>query len=236
MPTYEQKIRKELADWKKKLLKNSGIASKLAKKTQNKINSAIPERVHHVITEAIKKVVQATLVGSEFMTKSKPLYYATLQQRDEAVRSSLNKYKKVAAAEGAGTGAGGLLLGVADFPLLLSIKMKFLFETAALYGYDVSHDEERLFILQIFQLAFSSQKVRRKTLSTIEHWDNSDIQEKAIDWRILQQEYRDHIDLVKLLQLMPGIGAVVGALANYSLLDHLGETAMNAYRIRIIGD
>ena len=32
---------------------------------------------------------------------------------------------KIAAAEGAGTGAGGILLGLADFPLLLGIKIKF---------------------------------------------------------------------------------------------------------------
>ena len=32
---------------------------------------------------------------------------------------------KIAAAEGAGTGAGGILLGLADFPLLLTIKIKF---------------------------------------------------------------------------------------------------------------
>jgi hypothetical protein len=38
----------------------------------------------------------------------------------------LNFYKKAAAASGAGTGAGGILLGLADFPLLLSLKMKFL--------------------------------------------------------------------------------------------------------------
>jgi hypothetical protein len=33
---------------------------------------------------------------------------------------------------------------------------------------------------------------------------------------------------------MPGIGAIVGAYANYQLLDKLGETAMNCYRMRIL--
>jgi hypothetical protein len=31
---------------------------------------------------------------------------------------------------------------------------------------------------------------------------------------------------------VPGIGAVVGAYANYQLLDKLAETAINAYRMR----
>ena len=73
--------------------------------------------------------------------------------------------------EGAGTGAGGILLGLADFPLLLSIKMKFLFEAAAVYGFNTKEYEERLFILHVFQLAFSSDEIRKETLKVMEHWD-----------------------------------------------------------------
>jgi hypothetical protein len=52
------------------------------------------------------------------------------------------------------------------------------------------------------------------------------------DWRNFQQEYRDYIDLAKMAQLIPGIGAVVGFVVNYKLIKKLGETAMNAYRLR----
>ena len=52
------------------------------------------------------------------------------------------------------------------------------------------------------------------------------------DWRHLQQEYRDYIDLAKMAQLIPVIGAPVGAIANYQLIKKLGFTAMNAYRMR----
>jgi len=37
-----------------------------------------------------------------------------------------------------------------------------------------------------------------------------------------------------MFQMIPGIGAVVGAFANYNLLDQLGETAMNSYRLRLM--
>ena len=36
----------------------------------------------------------------------------------------------------------------------------------------------------------------------------------------------------KMLQLIPGIGAAVGALVNHRLTMKLGKTAMNAYRMR----
>ena len=52
------------------------------------------------------------------------------------------------------------------------------------------------------------------------------------DWRNFQQEYRDYIDLAKMAQLIPVIGAPVGVLVNYRLIKKLGITAMNAYRLR----
>ena len=53
------------------------------------------------------------------------------------------------------------------------------------------------------------------------------------DWRNFQQEYRDYIDIAKMAQLLPVVGAPIGAVVNYSLIKKLGETAMNAYRMRL---
>jgi len=235
MDTYELRVRREVANWRRTLTKKSGMWNRLAKKTQARINTAIPERAHQVITETIKKVVQAALLGSEFTTDSPAqVLNLSLEERDNKAREALNRYKKIAAAEGAGTGAGGIMLGLADIPLLITIKMKFLFATAALYGFDVRRKEERLFILHVFQLAFSRDEHRLRTLDIVEHWETNRHLIHDIDWRILQQEYRDYIDLVKMLQMLPGLGAAVGAYANYNLLDHLGETAINAYRMRLL--
>jgi hypothetical protein len=119
---------------------------------------------------------------------------------------------------------------------LLGLKIKLLYEIAGLYGYKVKDYQERVFILYIFQLAFSSAGKRKETYQKILHWDTTTqaylADMSVFDWRSFQQEYRDYIDLAKLLQLIPGIGAVVGAFANHRLVDKLGETAMNAYRLR----
>ena len=90
---------------------------------------------------------------------------------------------------------------------------------------------EFLFLL-VFQLAFSSTEKRKETMEMIENWEERKTDLVELDWKEFQQEYRDYIDFVKMLQLVPGIGAVVGAYANYNLLDQLGETAQNCYRIR----
>lgn len=233
MNEYEQKVYEELLVWKKEIMKKPTILERFSKATQNKVNDLIPEKVHNAITEAMKGMVQATLTGSNFTTRKIQGAALTLEEKDERLREKLNNYRRTATIEGAGTGAAGFLVGLADFPLFLSIKMKFLFEVASIYGYDTRDYEERMFILYVFQLAFSKEEARINTLNLIENWDRNR-NDKELDWKTFQQEYRDYIDLVKLLQMVPGLGAVVGAFANYRLTEHLGNTAMNAYRLRIL--
>ncbi len=234
MNEYELTVYEEVEEWKRKIMRRSGMMNRLSKKAQGKINEFIPEKVHEVMTESIKAMVKATLFGSQVTTNMDQARGMTLAERDDLARKKISTFQKTAIIEGAGTGAGGILLGLADFPLLLTIKMKYLFETAAVYGFDTKNYEERLFILHVFQLAFSSDEIRKNTLYEIENWETRKQALVEMDWRQFQQEYRDYIDLVKMLQLVPGIGAFVGAYANNNLLKHLGETAMNAFRLRIL--
>ncbi|HLU23698.1 MAG TPA: EcsC family protein, partial [Bacillaceae bacterium] len=234
MSEYREMVVDELDVWKKKMFKKSGLLNRISKNAQTKVNALIPEKAHNIVTDAIKNMVKVTLVGSNVTTNKNQAGGYSLYERDRLFKEKLSTYRKTAVVEGAGTGAGGILLGLADFPLLLSIKMKFLFDAAAIYGFDTDEYEERLFILHVFQLAFSSDEKRKETFQIIANWEQEKQGLVDMDWRQFQQEYRDYIDFVKMLQLVPGIGAVVGAYANYNLLDHLGETAMNVYRMRIL--
>ncbi|PLS02994.1 EcsC family protein [Neobacillus cucumis] len=234
MNEYEVNVFEEVQEWKRRLIRRSGMMNRLSKKAQVKINEWIPEKVHEMMTESIKAMVKATLLGSQLTTNKDQANGLSLMEKDELIRKKIAVYQKTAVVEGAGTGAGGILLGLADFPLLLTIKMKFLFEAAAIYGFDTRKYEERLFILHVFQLAFSSNEIRKNTLTEIEQWEMRKKELVEMDWRKFQQEYRDYIDLAKLFQLVPGIGAFVGAYANNNLLKTLGETAMNCYRLRLL--
>lgn len=233
---YEQKAFAELKQWQKEMLRNPTILNKLSKKVQTKLNNYIPEKIHKAITSTIKQMVRGVLFGAQYTTK-KPASIHTLQQTEETIERLVKTYKHTAAFEGGVTGAGGILLGLADFPILLGIKLKMLFDVAALYGFDVKDYKERVYILHIFQLAFSSHEQRKEVFLQMLNWDEkkhqlpSDV--NAFDWRTFQQEYRDYIDLAKMAQLVPGIGAVVGIIANYKLIKQLGYTAINAYRMRL---
>jgi len=235
MTTPEQQAYAALQAWQLRMQRPPSLLNRFARRVQTRLNALLPEKVHRAVTAAIKQMVRGVLFGSTHTTR-RARTDATLAEREAAVRSHIRYYRTTAAAEGALTGAGGFLLGLADFPLLLSLKLKLLFDVAALYGYDVRDYSERLYLLHVFQLAFSSQHTRNDTYRRLAAWETyrhtlpADVHE--FDWRTFQQEYRDYIDLAKMAQLVPVIGAAVGAVANYRLLEQLGETAMNCYRLR----
>lgn len=239
MDTYEHEILHELQLWQKQMQKSPSLMNKMAKGMQNRVNKIIPEKIHAAITTAIKQMVRGVLFGSK-LTTAKPLVNVSAREREIKVQERIEFYKKTAAAEGGITGAGGFMLALADFPLLLTLKMKMLFDVAKMYGFSVDDYRERIYILHIFQLAFSSQEKRKQVYLQMINWNEQrqklpeDI--NHFDWRSFQQEYRDYIDLAKLAQLIPVIGAVVGVVVNYRLLDKLGTTAKNAYRMRMMED
>lgn len=216
--------------------KKPSIIHKASKGVQGKLNNILPEKYHQIITATIKNMIKGVLLGSQITTK-KAYPLMTLEAKEDLVREKIKVYKTASIIEGISTGAGGFLLAIADFPLLIGIKIKLLYDIASIYGFDIRDYRERLYILNIFQLAFSSQAGVNDVFAKMDDWDNysktlpTDL--NLLDWRTLQQEYTDYIDLAKLMQIIPGIGAVVGGFANAKLLDKLGETAMNSYRMRL---
>lgn len=235
MDVYEKQVYDDLKMWKKSIHEDPSIFGTMAKSVQTGINNIIPERVHKIMTDAIRQMTKSVIFGA-YLTTQKRSKTGLLPGIEEKVKQKVDIYSKTAAAEGGITGYGGILMGLADLPLWLSIKIKMLFEIASLYGYDLSDYKERIYILHIFQLTFSRHQQQKQIFSLIKNWDKEkeklpeDINE--FDWRSFQIEYRDYLDLAKLMQLIPGFGAIVGIYINHKLTRKLGFFAMNAYRMR----
>ncbi len=239
MDHYEQKAYLELQLWERELHQKPPSWNRLATRIQQRINQHIPQKVHDTLTATIKQLVQAVLFGATHSSNLRGIEQErSLLHREALVRDKIDTYSKTAAAEGGITGAGGFLMSLADFPILMGIKLKLLFELATIYGFDVKDYRERLYILYIFQLAFSSKAQRLHVYHKILHWDQQLMvlpgDPSHFDWYTFQQEYRDYIDLAKLAQLLPVVGAAVGTIANYRLLKTLGKTAMMCYRLRLL--
>ncbi|RSL29513.1 EcsC family protein [Salibacterium salarium] len=239
MNNYEKEAQESVEIWLRKMKKPATMPQTLTKNLQTKLNNYIPKKFHQAMGHAVKQMVAGVINGSDYLPNGKHEKALHLEEADQKLDELIPVFQKGAAAEGAGTGAGGIFLGAADFPLLLGFKMRFLFSAATIYGIDVSDFRNRLYLLHIFQAAFSSPEKKEETALRLENWE-AYIQDKPkdisvakeMDWSSFQQEYRDHIDVVKMFQLVPGFGAVVGAAANYHLLGHLGKTAKEGYRLK----
>ena len=152
---YEVFAKSQMEVWLAQTKRKPSLMSRITNAAQRKINQIIPEKVHKAITFAIEKMVKGVLFGSKYLT-SLPNPQQGFWSREEKAKKLIRIYQKTASAEGAITGAGGILMGLADFPAFLGIKMKMLFAIANAYGHNVRDVKERLFILYIFKLTFSS--------------------------------------------------------------------------------
>ena len=239
MDIYQKKAINDMRFWQNKMQKPPSISSKATKGLQIRINRMIPEKMHQLITKAVKGMTRTVLFGAE-ITSSTNGSKLNFQETEFEVINKINFYRSSAATEGAITGFGGFVSGLIDFPLWMSLKIKMLFEIANLYGYNTNDFKERIFILYIFEITFSSQENRNILIDKISNWN---LEEEQIsdniddfDWRNFQIEYRDHLDMAKLMQLIPGLGAIVGAYINHKYTKKLGQFAMNAYRMRKLID
>ncbi len=213
--------------------KPPGLIDRAARNVQGRINRIIPEPVHATVTTVIEGLTRTILTGADLTSRGHRVG-ADLAASDARAREIIDAYRKTAAVEGGVAGAGGFWLALADFPALLTLKIKMLFDVCEAYGHDVAEFEERLYILALFQLAFSGAEHRATVLQTLDDWDarQHPTDFAQFDWRTFQREYRDYIDLAKMAQLIPVVGAPIGAFVNWRLLERLGETAINGYRMR----
>lgn len=224
----------DLEAWRARMLRRPGLLDKASRAAQDRINRMIPERVHAIVTSGVEAMTKGILTGADVL-KARPPAGGSLAAREAKARALIRTYRNTAGVEGGVAGAGGFLLAAADFPALMAIKVRMLADIVAVYGWGGGAPGERLFLLHIFHLAFASAKRRPEALKALEDWIADTDKPETVadyDWRRFQQEYRDYIDLAKMAQLIPVVGAPIGAVVNWRLTDRLGETTMMACRMR----
>lgn len=167
---YEAEARAELARWSARMIRAPGPLAAATREFQDSVIRLIPEKVHVAVTAAMEKMTRAILTGAGVVNAA-PVKDMPLSRREAEVRKRIKAYRTVAATEGGVAGAGGFLLAAAEFPVLIATKFKLLFEIAGLYGHSIRDFHERLYILSIFQLAFSSARHRREVFEAIEGWE-----------------------------------------------------------------
>ncbi|RYD04793.1 hypothetical protein N752_12775 [Desulforamulus aquiferis] len=69
MRNYEDRVIAELTLWQRKMTRKPSLVGKYTKGIQIKVNNLIPDKIHTLLTNTIKNMVQATLVGSQYTTR-----------------------------------------------------------------------------------------------------------------------------------------------------------------------
>ena len=174
-----------------------------------------------------------------------------LQAADERAQHYHNWHIGYAATEGAGTGALGFPGLAADIPALFGILVRQIQEIGCCYGYDPYEVEEREYLLHILRAGFASNvKLKMEFIVAMKQFEevlvrmawkkmakelaNKEITKGAMLAGLRQLAKALGIQLTKrkALQMIPIVGAVVGASLNGVLANDIGRTAYMSYRRR----
>ncbi len=161
---------------------------------------------------------------------------------DEISHRSLRAGKALSAVEGAGTGAGGLLLAAVDVPALLTINLRFISQIAHTYGFETASRQEQAFVLNVLGAASAKGAARGAFVD-----DNNRLAQqlalkgplRQLDSKALAALAKKVVELIgrrlterKLAQLVPIVGAVVGGGINYAYTRDTLVAARMMYRKR----
>ncbi|AIC93933.1 MULTISPECIES: EcsC family protein [Shouchella] len=230
-------IEEELAIWKRQQQRPESHLKKKVGYLQETIQDKMPKLYHTVATQCVKRTAETIMYGIDKSNQLivKEIRSFSLEEADQKAVDLFRRYRRMALAEGIGTGAGGFVAGAMDFPLFLSLKLKALFEVAHLYGFSTETLQDRFFILLLFQFSYGNRTHRLDVLKEVEAYiEHGTINET--NWEQLQLQYRDTIDIPKTLQLLPVVGAVFGGTANYYLFTKLEENTIQLCRMRWLAE
>jgi len=169
-----------------------------------------------------------------------------LSEVDRVVGYLALKYKGIALVEGAGAGAAGVAGLAIDIPTLLTLNLRAIGEYAAHYGFDCSLQQEKLFAFNVLALASSptdaskaaamAQLVRiARDVAKQKTWKDL---EKSVFVKIIQEISKAlgvRLTKAKLSQMLPVVGAVVGAGFNAYFTSKVCDAAYFLYRERFLG-
>lgn len=145
---------------------------------------------------------------------------------------------------GAASGIGGILTMGLDIPATIALALRCIRDTGRAYGYDGKGARERLFRLQVLELAsLNDKKQRAERIAALEagigpDGNLSEMPPEEIDPVIEQAIERVSRALAIALfrrrvgAVVPLVGSVIGGAVNVSFQGDVGEAARFAFQER----
>ena len=134
--------------------------------------------------------------------------------------------RAISGTTGAASGIGGILTMGLDIPATIALALRCIRDTGRAYGYDGKGARERLFRLQILELAsINDKKQRAERLAALEAGIEQAVE--RVSRALAIALFRRRVGAA-----VPLVGSVIGGAVNVSFQGDIGEAARFAYQER----
>lgn len=185
--------------------------------------------------------------GFDHIKTSSDVFSLDLEDADSVNGWLGAKYKTLAGAEGAAAGYVGLPGIPPDIVALITLNQRAIGEYATYYGFDISSQHERLFALNILQLTSSpnvaakqaamAQLVRvAQDVAKRKAWKDLEMYPFVRIVQIISRSLGIRLTRVKLAQIVPVAGAIVGGGFNAYYTSKVCDAAFYLYRERFLAE
>ena len=170
-----------------------------------------------------------------------------IEKLDRIAHSFFNSNKIIAALEGAGCGLGGLGLIAADIPVLMGIGFRSIQQIGSSYGFNMQDPAMLPVVMSVYTAGSCSSVAVKSTVLTDMHIAAASLAGKTAYVKAAARtqtslfvnfierstgsfpaQVAENLSKRKLSQLIPVVGAVIGAGFNYWLIS---STMTSAYMI-----
>lgn len=235
-----------VADWydgaMEAVMKIPGIGAALETVSQGVTSIANDAAQYSVRTEAIYEEFRE---DGHDVSQANDIARLELEQIDKVVGYLAAKYKALAGAEGAATGAAGLPGAAADVLAFIPLCLRAIGEYATYYGFPPDTQQERYYALKVLELASTGKQVAKASILL----ELASIGAKATAkqaWAELmksnivaamQQIFKAvgvRLTKAKLAAAVPAVGAAFNGGFNAYFMSEVCETAFFTYRYRFL--
>jgi hypothetical protein len=140
-----------------------------------------------------------------------------------------------ATAQGAATGAGGVLTTLVDIPLLFILSIRTILKIGHCYGYTLERQRDQHFVLGVLIAAvsgtLSTKRCRIDRIHQLEDWLIHEMHEE-----VLAEELLSILFQLEVFEAISGVGAISGAVLNLAFMRKVDETARRVFQERWLKD
>lgn len=238
---YETRQVREIAEWKSEPPNPlSEMFKTLLLPGARMVEHAVPDEVARQAIEKAYDTAQV-LAGQEEVRQAagvatiEEMRHRPLEECDTLAERIGHAAQGYAAAEGAATGAGGVLTTLLDIPLLFVLALRTILKIGHCYGYPLDRKGDHHFVMGVLLAATSSSlEVRRRRLDQLHDVEEMLIEEAQQD--LVGEELASFLFQLEVFEEIPGVGAVSGALLNLGFIRRVDRTARRVFQERWLRD